>query len=265
VTAVATAATLLLLRPEAEGFSVFLVQRHRGSAFMPRMWVFPGGRVEPGDAAVPPGRVRGGAGTIARFGYDEDVGRAVLVGGVRETFEESGIWLGRGTLPVDARARLASNDLAFADLLETGDVAVDLDLLHPWARWITPEGEPRRFDTAFLLAVAEAGHEGLHDERETVASGWFRPQQVLDAGLERMGLAPPTWWALRELAALPDVDAVLAAAATRALDPVRPVLTSGEHGWGILLPGHPSHPEPARPGLPTRILMGPGGAWDAGS
>jgi 8-oxo-dGTP pyrophosphatase MutT (NUDIX family) len=262
MTPIATAATILLLRPDGEHFEVFLVQRHRKSAFMPRMWVFPGGRIEPGDAAIPADRTRGGTRAIARFGWPEDVGRATLIGGVRETFEEAGIWLGEGTLAADARERLASDAIAFSDLLGP-DVDLDLDRLHPWSRWVTPEGEARRFDTAFLIAVADERHEGLHDERETVASGWFRPRRVLDAGLAEMGLAPPTWWALTELAALPDVDAVLAAAAQRSLAPIRPVLASGEHGFGIALPGHPSHPEPARPGLPVRIALGASGGWEA--
>ena len=38
-----------------------------------------------------------------------------------------------------------------------------LDLLVPFAHWITPLGMPKRFDTHFYLAVAPADQLGAHD------------------------------------------------------------------------------------------------------
>lgn len=255
------AATLLLLRPEARGFSVFMVQRHKASAFMPNMWVFPGGRVEPGDAAIGPEHTQGGDVTSARFGFAPEVGRGLLVAGVRETFEEAGLWLGSNAPPDATRDALADHSLTFDALLHQQSAVLDLDALHGWARWVTPAGEPRRFDTTFLVAVAPEGL-GRHDTRETVDSGWFTPRQVLDAGLGRMGLAPPTWFTLGELAALPDVDAVIAASCTRDLSPIRPDLDMDGGQFAIVLPGHSRHAERRRVGLPTRIGLCDG-AWVA--
>lgn len=255
------AATVVLVRAGADGAEVFLVQRHGRSGFMPNAWVFPGGRVEPEDAALPSRWWSGGAHTVARLGLPEDVGRAALIGGVRETFEESGLWLGHGAPDPSTRAPLAAGEVSLATVLEQAEASLDLDRLLPWARWVTPEGERRRFDTVFLLArVEDAG--GRHDDRETVASGWFRPADVLAAGLHTMGLAPPTWWTLHELAQVGDAEAVVAAAASRDLAPVQPVLSSDAAAFGILLPGDPGHPEPRRPDLPTRITLGPDG-WAA--
>ncbi len=253
------AATLLLLRPEARGFSVFMVQRHKGSAFMPNMWVFPGGRVEPGDAAIGPEHTHGGHATVARFGFEADVGRGVLVAGVRETFEEAGLWLGSNTPEDGVRDALSDHTLTFDALLHQQRAVLDLDALHGWARWVTPAGEPRRFDTTFLVAIAPEGL-GRHDARETVDSGWFTPRQALDAGLGQMGLAPPTWFTLGELAELPDVDAVIAASRARDLSPIRPDLDMEGGSFAIVLPGHARHAEPRRAGLPTRIGL-QGGAW----
>lgn len=256
------AATLLLLRPEPRGFSVFLVKRAKGSAFMPNMWVFPGGRVDAGDASVPAGSTRGGEQTIARFGFDPDHGRAVLVAGVRETFEEAGLWLGTGAPPDAARDALNDRTVTFDALLRDRSSVLDLGALHGWSRWVTPAGEPRRFDTTFLVAVAPEGL-GRHDSRETVDSGWFTPAEVLSAGIGQMGLAPPTWWTLGELAAHGDVEQVLSAARTRDLSPVRPDLDLSDDGFAIVLPGHPRHAEPRRADLPTRIGLRDG-AWVAG-
>lgn len=260
MTPVGMAATILLLRDTDGELEVFLVQRHRRSAFMPHMWVFPGGRVEDGDAALPPGRVRGAA-SAGRLGHGGPRDVAVAVGGIRETFEEAGIWLGDGALPQAMRAPLAQGEVALADLLEHHDATVDLSRVHPWARWVTPEGEARRFDTTFLTAIVQDA-EGAHDTRETVDSGWFRPEAVLHAGLASMGVAPPTWWALTELAACGDVAGVRQAIARRHMAPVAPIPRKGPHGFAIVLPGHPDHPEAARPGLPRYIGMGPDG-WVA--
>lgn len=257
----ALASTILLVRDAEGGLEVFLVKRHRRSGFMPSAWVFPGGRVDPGDR-LPDHRVRD-RGAWAAFGVGGEDGRAALVAGVRETFEEAGIWLGTGALPAETRGPLAAGELALLDLLEAHDAVVDLDPLVPWARWVTPEGEGRRFDTVFSIVAVPPGVRGTHDATETVDSGWFRPSDVLAAGLGTMGLAPPTWWMLSELATLGSADVAVAYPTGRALLPVRPTLAADpERGFGILLPGHPDHPEPARPDLPKAIRLGEGG-WVA--
>lgn len=253
---VTPAATVLLLREGVDGVEVFLVKRHRRSGFMPRMWVFPGGRVEPADGAASR-RIVGGEACLAAFD-DPAVGRGTLVAAVRETFEESGLWLGEGELPQDLRAPLDAGEVALAQVLEDHDERIDLDVLHPWARWVTPEGEGRRFDAAFLVAASPEG-EGSHCARETVDSGWYRPADVLAAGLDVMGLAPPTFWVLTQLARLGTLDAVLEATRTVDLRPVQPVLARGETGFAVLLPGHEGHPLPARDDVPHRIGMTPDG------
>src|SRR5690606_36960939 len=82
------ATTILVLPPQEVGFEVFLVRRHRRMAFLPHAWVFPGGRVEDADALVGHGAVRGGERAISHLGLDPRQGLAMLVAGVRETFEE---------------------------------------------------------------------------------------------------------------------------------------------------------------------------------
>lgn len=249
------ASTVILLRPHRGGFHVFMVQRHRKSGFMPSAWVFPGGRTELADELIGHPRVRGGAGTAATFGIPEAQAMAVMVGAVRETFEESGIWLGTGSVADHHRPALAGGDMDLPGLLDHHDVTLELDHLRPWARWVTPEQEPKRYDTAFFVAVVDE-QGGSHDNHETVDSGWFDPAEVLGRGLEAFVLAPPTWWTLTELAALNDEADLSTLLAGRDFSPVRPVFVTRDKGLALLLPGDPEHPDPARPGLPTSVVSG---------
>jgi len=214
------AATVLIVRDTRAGLEVFLVQRHRRSGFLPNAWVFPGGAVEDTDRRrAADAELRGGE-ALAAFGLPREDALAYGLAAVRETHEESGI-------------------------------AIGLDDLRAWSWWVTPEAEPRRFDTRFMLAVArDAG--GRHDEVETVASQWIAPGAAVAAGQSAVPLAPPTWWTLRELATYGTMSAALAAVrpAARA---IRPVMSFHEDGMRLVLPGHPAHPDPAVPGFPDRI------------
>jgi len=248
------ATTILLLRPAdtPSGMEVFMLQRHRRSGFLPNAWVFPGGRVDASDRLRGHARVRGGEHSVARMGLSPDEATGYLIAGVRETFEESGIWLGTGELPWDQRAPLNAGEVQLGDLLDAHDSVIDLDRVQLWSWWITPRAEPKRYDTRFLLARADA--EGRHDDTETVDSRWVCPRWAVDhASLDVFPTAPPTWWSLMELLDYADVDAVFAAADTRPHRPIEPVMNFAEDGLQLLLPGHPDHPEPAFPGLPHEV------------
>lgn len=238
------AATVVLLREGAAGPEVLLVQRHRRSGFMPGVWVFPGGRVERSDAIASP-RIRGGEGIVEAFGLGED-GRGWLVGAVRETFEEAGVWLGAGRVPVSAREALRASAEAFGALLEEHDATLDLDVLWPWSRWVTPVGPPRRFDTLFLLAALPPGAEVVLDEHEAVDRLWARPADVLARGPSSIPLSPPTWWTLKELADVPSLDA--ARVLSRALDPAMPDRDDVDPEQGMAVRG--PHPQ-----VPVRIRI----------
>lgn len=248
------ATTILLLREAPAGFEVFMVRRNRRVGFLPDAWVFPGGRVDEADALDGHPAVRGGAAVLDLLDLPREQGVRLLVAGVRETFEEAGIWLGEGRLPEAARGPLARGELRLDALLEAHGATVDLDRLRPWSWWITPEAEPRRYDTRFLVARAE-GDVGRHDDGETVESGWFDPREVLrDASIDRFPLAPPTWWTLRELAGCRSVPHALARR-DRPCPPIQPILRFDERGPELLLPGHPAHPAPAVEGLATRLTF----------
>ena len=259
------AATVLLLREAASGPEVFMVQRHRRSGFLPNAWVFPGGRVDDADALIKHPRIRGGGALARAFGSTRDEAVAYGVAAVRETFEESGVWLGAGALPGALREPLNRGELSLAAALDRHGVHVDLDALTPWSWWVTPEAEPRRYDTWFLAAVVP-DVAACHDEVEVVDSGWISPRRILlEPDHERFPLAPPTWWTLRELAAHGSAAAAVAAI-HQVSRPIQPIMQFGGDGIQLLLPGHPDHPEPSIDGLADRITFAggaPGRTWVA--
>lgn len=234
------ASTVVLLRDGADGVEAWLMRRVRGMAFAGGMTVFPGGRVDAADSAadVP---VTGGAveALAARQGEPVEVTRAALVAAARETFEEAGVLL---TSPVtaevgDLHRRVETREVTFADALRQFDAAVDLSLLHAWARWITPIVEPRRYDTHFWLAALPAGAVVSADTPEAAAAEWVsvvRAVAEAEAGTRLM--LPPTLVVLRDLADYRTVADALADADQRSLEPVMPLMQRTADGLVAVLP-----------------------------
>lgn len=230
------AATVLLLRDDP--FEVFMLQRNRRMGFLPSAWVFPGGRVDAGDA-------------LHEHGEHDDL--AFRIAALRETFEEAGIWLGENPPPDDTRDPLNRGELVLSELIAEHGSTLELDRLAPWSWWVTPEAEPKRYDTRFYVARA-GSHEGDHDRHESVDSRWIEPGWAMENGsVLDFPMAPPTWWTLRELALLGSVDAVFQAVSERPQRPIMPIMRFFEEGMQLLLPGHPDHPEPPFPGLPHEV------------
>jgi 8-oxo-dGTP pyrophosphatase MutT (NUDIX family) len=122
---------------------------------------------------------------------------------------------------------------------ETGVVLAETDL-HPWAHWITPEIEPRRYDTRFFVAAMPADQEASDLSGETDHAEWRAPRDALAA--ERSGrirMLPPTMSILMELADLPTVAEVINQATDRQIEPVLPRLVKSESGWEFRYPQPP--------------------------
>lgn len=219
------AATVLLLR-DAPGLEVFLQRRVKGMAFAGGMTVFPGGGVAAADHAELAWTGPDRDWWSARLGLDAALAAATVVAAVRETFEECGVLLaGPGELPESARADLVAGRAGLTDVLGPAGLAVRADLLQPWARWITPASNPRRYDTVFLAARVPDGQVADAHTTEAVEAQWWRPADALaEWDRDGMQLMPPTIRTLQEIAEYPDTAAVLAAAAEREIRPIQPDL-----------------------------------------
>jgi 8-oxo-dGTP pyrophosphatase MutT (NUDIX family) len=116
--------------------------------------------------------------------------------------------------------------------------------LVPFSRWITPEeeGATIRFDASFFAARAPDGAEAVPDGGECVGACWITPSAALEAGARgEMMVVFPTIKHLELLAETPSVDATLAAARERRVEPILPKVVTRDGAWAVLLPGEPGY------------------------
>lgn len=259
------AATVLLLRDGAAGVEVYLLRRVKGMPFAGGMTAYPGGGVDPRDADVDLGWIGPPASAWAEsFGCAESLARALVCAAVRETFEESGVLLAAAVdeevvVADDAdwadweaqRQALIRREQSLAELLTGRGLRLRADLLRPWAHWITPEDEPRRYDTRFFTAALPAGVHARDVSGEADEAVWVTVAQALaqnEAGTRPM--LPPTLCTLRDIAAYPSVADVLAAAPPGRLDTVRPRLEYDPDGAFVVMPDGSRMRPPIRLGRP---------------
>jgi 8-oxo-dGTP pyrophosphatase MutT (NUDIX family) len=202
-------------------------------AFAGGAYAYPGGGVDPRDDEhhihwAGPTR----AWWAARLGVDETAAQAIVCAAVRETYEEAGVLLA-GPTPESVvgdttgaeweadRAALVARDLSFAEFLERRGLVLRSDLLGAWTRWITPEFEPRRYDTWFFVAALPEGQRTRNASTEADRTVWIRPQDAAD-GYDKgeLLMMPPTIATLRQLTAYGTAADALAAAPDRDLTPV---------------------------------------------
>jgi 8-oxo-dGTP pyrophosphatase MutT (NUDIX family) len=213
------ASTVVLLRDP--GPEVYLLRRVKGMAFAGGMHVFPGGSVDPADAGAEIAWAGPSASQWGEWlGADEGTARALVCAAVRETFEECGVLLaGDPDLLADVssdeweeeREALEAREQSLSELLARRGLVLRTDLLRPLAHWITPEIEPKRFDTRFFLAEMPAGQVCRDVGGEADQRLWIRPA---DAMAQNLNMLPPTWANLQALAEFPDVRSALDAERT---------------------------------------------------
>lgn len=208
------AATVVLVRPTADGgVEAYVQRRHRGLAFAGGVYAFPGGRVDPADADLPDGLWGGPspAEWARRFAEaDESQARAHVAGLVRELYEETGVLLAQGSprLPAESdRVAVAEGRRHLREVLQAHGLRVDTDVLTPWARWVTPRFERRRFDAWFFLAALPRGQQPRVATAESHDGRWVRPAEAVAAAeAGEMPMLPPTWWTLRQVAEAATVE-----------------------------------------------------------
>jgi 8-oxo-dGTP pyrophosphatase MutT (NUDIX family) len=196
------AATVILLRSaagEGSGMEVLMLRRGADARFMPGVWVFPGGAVDPADRT---------AASASGLGLEPDE-IAHRVCGARELGEEASIaleaaalrpwsrWVTPEVVPIrfDTRFYVAPAPPRAAPRPDRSEVDA--------ARWISPE---RALD---------------------------------DHAADRFELSFPTLKNLEELAGFADAAAVLADAARRHVEAITPRVRGDRDDFEVLLPGDP--------------------------
>nr|WP_286170317.1 NUDIX hydrolase [Actinospica acidiphila] len=187
-----------------------------------------------------------------RLGVDRAGAQAIVCAAVRETYEEAGVLLA-GPAP-DAvvgdttgadweadRAALVARELSFAEFLDRRGLVLRSDLLGAWTRWITPEFEPRRYDTWFFVAALPEGQRTRNASTEADRTVWITPREAA-GGYDRgeLLMMPPTIATLRQLVPYGTGAEALDAAPARDLTPV---LASARLVDGEIVLSWPGHDE----------------------
>ena len=222
------ASTVVVLRP-GDPFEILMVRRNDKVAFMAGSYVFPGGRVDEGD----------------RPAANTQVPRA--------TFKDLS--------DVEEAAYRAA---AVRELEEEANVRISCDQLRPFAHWVTPEIETRRYDTRFFLARMPQGQIARHDEGETTALEWLTPREAIDRFNRReLLLPPPTYTSIRQLAPRKSIDDVFKWAKGRPIARVMPGFFKDGEVATLTLPGDPTFPAIPDWEVPeeTRFVLQDGTRW----
>ena len=206
-----------------------MVRRNDKVAFMAGSYVFPGGRVDDGDRPAAGAQL-----PRATFRDLSDADEAAYrAAGIRELQEE-------------ANVRITVNDL------------------QPFAHWVTPEIEIRRFDTRFFLARMPEGQTAKHDESETTAFEWLSPAEAIDRFNRReLLLPPPTYTSIQQLAPRTSIEDVFEWAKARPIVCVMPGFFKDGEVATLTLPGDPLFPTIPGWDVPeeTRFVLEDGNRW----
>lgn len=252
------AATVVLLRPEGEAFQVYVLKRAATMVFG-GLHAFPGGGVDPTDQ---PETIR--TDWAEHLGVSGERARAIVGAAARELFEEAGVLLAGPVDEIDRtvsdgtltgvvthghevegngvvgdvsaedweadRAAVAARKLTLTDLLTRRGLRLRDDLLLPWARWITPEFEPKRFDTWFFVALLPEGQTARDVSGESESATWVSP-----AAANGLAMLPPTRSTVNSLLPYRKIAEVIAAGSRRnAATPVLPRVELRADGSALL-------------------------------
>lgn len=208
------ASTVILVRNAASGIEVLLVRRSSRSSFAPDAFVFPGGTVDAGD-------------------YEANVDS--WAARVRNEFRAYvADELPSTEPPLADQDALALVAAAVRELHEEADVSVSPDALILFSHWITPPTEPRRYNTHFFVASADAHMTGRADAVETHDAQWVSPAHALERYARgEMHLVYPTIKHLERLRAFESAEHVVQFARTKRIITVMPWCAPSE---GFVMP-----------------------------
>ena len=217
-----------MLRP-GDPFEILMVRRNDKVAFMAGSYVFPGGRVDDSDRPL-----------------SSEPCRPAIFSDLSDADEA------------------AYRTAAMRELQEEASVSIGVDDLIPFAHWVTPEIEARRYDTRFFVARMPDGQTAKHDEHETVALDWLSPAEAI-ARFERreLLLPPPTFTTIRQLARRTSIEDVLVWAKSKPIVRVMPGFFEDGALKTLTLPGDPLFPTIPGWDVPeeTRFVLEDGARW----
>ncbi len=239
-----SSASIILCTLKSQTAHVLLVKRSGNGPF-PSIHSFPGGTVQsPADQKA-----------AAQLNWPVQRFTAI-----RECFEECGILPGytptlfpeNTSLMAEQQGIVKKDPLAFAKLIHSLNHPFKLPPLIPFANWITPPHEPKRFDSMFYLSVLSSNQKRptIHiDNHEIVDHLWLEPLQAIQEhkkGLIR--LYPPQYYFMYQLDQF-FKDKSRHVSVNSTIESIQPELVMDKRkgtSW-LVLPGDHSHSIPNHP------------------
>ena len=169
------AATLILLRQVRGKTCVLMGLRHGKHKFLPDQWVFPGGRVDRADGyAYAATELRPHVAKHLSISASQHRARALAMTAVRETFEETGLILGKRLTKIPKKP-----SLIWAPFYNAGYAPI-LDGLEYVYRAVTPPVRPIRYNARFFLADGSKLHGKLEGDGELLNLCWLPISKAID-------------------------------------------------------------------------------------
>jgi 8-oxo-dGTP pyrophosphatase MutT (NUDIX family) len=271
--------TVLLLRDADRAPQVYMLRRHALSDVLGNMYVFPGGKLDPGDCesealsriGSPLERLHE---LLGEPGLEPAMSAGLFFAACRETFEESRVLFARAARePQGAPAQSAdagdgASDAAnarswamlregfgFTEVLAAQGLELSTEALVPWSRWITPRVPSlmrKRFDARFFVAALPPGQTASFDGREATEGEWMTARHALrrfrDGSIE---LGAPQIMSLLQLTPYRSTAEVLDAARGRRPPLIEPEPFELDGNRVVAYPGDERH------SLRERVMIGP--------
>ncbi|RWS01313.1 Nucleoside diphosphate-linked moiety X motif 19-like protein [Dinothrombium tinctorium] len=274
-------------------FRLLVGKRSRKSLFMASAYVFPGGTLEAGDFSSrwwsvfetsriykadllsKLGNINGPRPpmitdpiTVKKAKIDgsflpPDI--ALRIAAIRETFEETGLFLTFNRKSISSqtptsdldqtdvdltawREKVRQDPIAFVDLCLETNCCPDVWSLYEWWNWLTPTSlGPKRFDTMFYVYCLERQPKVILDNSEITNSKWCTPTEILEEHVQnKVFLAPPQVYELSRIKNLTSFSSVKDFAEKRQKHGIErwlSVQANCKDGSLILLPGDDLYPK----------------------
>jgi 8-oxo-dGTP pyrophosphatase MutT (NUDIX family) len=206
----------------------------------------------------------------------EEKALGFFIAAIRETFEETGIIFGGKTSGYfislnnedtlqrfnHYRQELSASQITLTGIAQKENILLFPDVLIPYAHWITPEFEKKRFNTIFFLAKLPPNQTPTADATELTESLWVTPQKALEMHRRKeIILMPPTLKTIEELSAFKNINELCSVTQKKIIYPILPQLA----GNILKLPHDPeysidAYKRPPNLNDPSRILV-ENGVW----
>ena len=249
-TQIRPAATVILMREGTDTFEIFMVKRSMKSSFG-SLYVFPGGTLDPEDSLPEMYQYCEGLSddqASAKLAVNQN-GLAYWVACIRECYEEVGILLTNKSDMLlqdlkkldDYRQQLNSKEITFYEICKENNLQLRANNIVPCAHWVTPDIEPKRFDTRFFLAKVHSEQLGVHDGYELTESFWISPAKALEKFHQgEMNMIMPTIKSLEALAQFSSREEAFnhfKDLEDGAIPPILPKFIKKDGAWIGFLPG----------------------------